>query len=66
MPYITVSAEVEIDLNDYKDEIMDALNFDDKVEKLKEYISELEKELYFYKEKFWRTPQQILEDLKNL
>ena len=60
--YITV--EAEINLEDYEQEIEEILK--GKTNGLKEYIQELEKELYFYKEEHWRTPQKILEDLKNL
>ena len=62
MHYITV--EAEINLEDYEQEIEEILK--GKTKGLKEYIQELEKELYFYKEEHRRTPQQILEDLKNL
>ena len=60
--YITVEAEINLD--DYEQEIEEMLK--GKTKGFKEYIQELEKELYFYKEEHWRTPQQILEDLKNL
>lgn len=60
--YITVEAEINLD--DYEKEIEEILK--GKTKGLKEYIQELEKELTYYKEEFWRTPQQILEDLKNL
>lgn len=60
--YITVTAEINLD--DYEQEIEEILK--GKTNGLKEYIQELEKELHFYKEEHWRTPQNILEDLKNL
>lgn len=64
MHYITV--EAEINLEDYKQEIRDALIFDGHTKTLKKYIEELERNLTFYKEKYHKTPQEILEDLKNL
>lgn len=60
--YITVEAEVNLD--DYNQEIEEILK--GKTKGLEQFIVELEKELTFYREEFWRTPQQILEDLKNL
>lgn len=60
--YITVEAEINLD--DYEKEIEEILK--GKTKGLKEYIQELEKELTYYKEEFWRTPQQILEELKSL
>lgn len=62
--YITVEAEV--DLEEYQDEINDIMLKNGKAKTLQAYIQELEKELFFYKEEHWRSPQQILEDLKNL
>ena len=64
MHYITVQAE--INLEDYKQEIRDALIFNYKSETLQEYIEELERNLTYYREEYHKTPQQILEDLKNL
>ena len=64
MPYITV--EAEIDLDDYKQEIRDALIFDGNTKTLQEYIEELEKNLTYYQEQYRKTPQEILEDLKSL
>ena len=64
MHYITVQAE--INLKDYEQEIRDALIFDNKTKTLKQYIEELEKNLTYYQEQYQKTPQQILEDLKNL
>ena len=64
MSYITV--EAEINLEDYKQEIRDALIFDNKSKTLKEYIEELEKNLTYYQEQYRKTPLEILEDLKNL
>ncbi len=60
--YITVEAEINLD--DYEQEIEEILK--GKTKGLEQFIIELEKEITFYKEEFWRTPQQILEDLKNL
>ena len=64
MHYITVQAE--INLEDYKQEIRDALIFDGNTKTLQEYIKELEKNLMYYQKEYQKTPQQILEDLKNL
>ena len=64
MSYITV--EAEINLEDYKQEIRDALIFDNKSKTLKEYIEELEKNLTYYQEQYRKTPLEILEDLKSL
>ena len=64
MHYITV--EAEINLEDYKQEIRDALIFDGNTKTLQEYIEELERNLTYYREEYHKTPQQILEDLKNL
>ena len=64
MHYITV--EAEINLEDYKQEIRDALIFDNKTKTLKQYIEELEKNLTYYREQYRKTPQEILEDLKSL
>lgn len=64
MHYITV--EAEINLEDYKQEIRDALIFDGNTKTLKQYIEELEKNLMYYQKEYQKTPQQILEDLKNL
>ena len=60
--YITVEAEIDID--DYKYEIREILG--EKPRNFKSYVNELEKQLTFYREEYWKTPQQILEDLKNL
>jgi hypothetical protein len=62
--YITVEAEV--DLEEYQDEINNIMLKNGKAKTLQAYIGELEKELHFYKEEYWRTPQRILEDLKSL
>ena len=64
MHYITV--EAEINLEDYEQEIRDALIFDNKTKTLKQYIEELEKNLTYYQEQYRKTPQEILEDLKSL
>ena len=64
MHYITVQAE--INLEDYEQEIRDALIFDNHTKTLKQYIEELEKNLTFYQEQYRKTPQEILEDLKSL
>ena len=64
MHYITVQAE--INLEDYEQEIRDALIFDGNTKTLQEYIEELDRNLTFYREEYHKTPQQILEDLKNL
>lgn len=64
MHYITV--EAEINLEDYEQEIRDALIFDNNSKTLKQYIEELEKNLMYYQKEYQKTPQQILEDLKNL
>lgn len=64
MHYITVQAEVNLD--DYKQEIRDALIFDNNSKTIKQYIEELEKNLMYYQKEYQKTPQQILEDLKNL
>ena len=64
MSYITV--EAEINLKDYEQEIRDALIFDGNTKTLQEYIEELEKNLTYYQEQYRKTPQEILEDLKNL
>ena len=64
MHYITV--EAEINLEDYEQEIRDALIFDNKTKTLKQYVEELEKNLTYYQDQYRKTPQQILEDLKNL
>ena len=64
MHYITVQAE--INLEDYEQEIRDALIFDGNTKTLQEYIEELEKNLTYYQEQYRKTPQEILEDLKNL
>ena len=64
MHYITV--EAEINLEDYEQEIRDALIFDNNSKTLKQYIEELEKNLTYYQEQYRKTPQEILEDLKNL
>lgn len=64
MPYITV--EAEIDLDNYKQEIRDALIFDNNSKTLKQYIEELEKNLMYYQKEYQKTPLEILEDLKSL
>jgi hypothetical protein len=64
MHYITVQAE--INLEDYEQEIRDALIFDNNSKTLKQYIEELEKNLMYYQKEYQKTPQQILEDLKSL
>ena len=64
MHYITV--EAEINLEDYEQEIRDALIFDNKTKTLKQYVEELEKNLTYYQEQYRKTPLEILEDLKNL
>ena len=64
MHYITVQAE--INLENYEQEIRDALIFDGNTKTLQKYIEELEKNLTYYQKKYQKTPQQILEDLKNL
>ena len=64
MHYITVQAEVNLD--DYRQEIRDALIFDNNTKTLKQYIEELEKNLTYYQEQYRKTPLEILEDLKNL
>ena len=64
MHYITVQAEVNLD--DYRQEIRDALIFDNNTKTLKQYIEELEKNLTYYQEQYQKTPREILEDLKSL
>ena len=64
MHYITVQAE--INLEDYEQEIRDALIFDGNTKTLQEYIEELEKNLTYYQKEYQKTPLEILEDLKNL
>ena len=64
MHYITVQAE--INLEDYKQEIRDALIFDNNSKTLKQYIEELEKNLMYYQKEYQKTPLEILEDLKSL
>ena len=64
MPYITVEAEINLD--DYKQEIRDALIFDNNSKTLKQYIEELEKNLMYYQKEYQKTPLEILEDLKSL
>ena len=64
MHYITVQAE--INLEDYEQEIRDALIFDNNSKTLKQYIEELEKNLMYYQKEYQKTPLEILEDLKNL
>ena len=64
MHYITV--EAEINLEDYEQEIRDALIFDNNSKTLKQYIEELEKNLTYYQDQYRKTPQEILEDLKSL
>ena len=64
MHYITV--EAEINLEDYEQEIRDALIFDGNTKTLQEYIEELEKNLTYYQDQYRKTPQEILEDLKSL
>ena len=64
MHYITV--EAEINLEDYEQEIRDALIFGGNSKTLQEYIEELEKNLTYYQEQYRKTPQEILEDLKSL
>lgn len=64
MHYITV--EAEINLEDYEQEIRDALIFDNNSKTLKQYIEELEKNLMYYQKEYQKTPLEILEDLKNL
>ena len=59
-----IAVEAEINLDDYEKEIEEILK--GKTKGLKQFIVELEKELTYYREEYWRTPQQILEDLKNL
>ena len=62
--YITV--EAEINLEDYKQEIRDALIFDGNTKTIQKYIEELEKNLMYYQKEYQKTPLEILEDLKNL
>lgn len=64
MHYITVQAE--INLEDYEQEIRDALIFDNNSKTLKQYIEELERNLTYYREEYHKTPLEILEDLKSL
>ena len=64
MHYITVTAEVNLD--DYKQEIRDALIFDNNSKTIKQYIEDLEKNLMYYQKEYQKTPLEILEDLKNL
>lgn len=64
MHYITVEAEINLD--DYKQEIRNALIFDGNTKTLQEYIEELEKNLMYYQKEYQKTPLEILEDLKNL
>ena len=64
MHYITV--EAEINLEDYEQEIRDALIFDNNSKTLKQYIEELEKNLMYYQKEYQKTPLEILEDLKSL
>ena len=64
MHYITV--EAEINLEDYEQEIRDALIFGGNSKTLQEYIEELEKNLTYYQEQYQKTPREILEDLKSL
>ena len=64
MHYITVEAEINLD--NYKQEIRDALIFDNNSKTIKQYIEELEKNLMYYQKEYQKTPLEILEDLKNL
>ena len=64
MPYITVEAEINLD--NYKQEIRDALIFDNNSKTIKQYIEELEKNLMYYQKEYQKTPLEILEDLKSL
>ena len=64
MHYITVEAEINLD--NYKQEIRDALIFDNNSKTIKQYIEELEKNLMYYQKEYQKTPLEILEDLKSL
>lgn len=64
---------IEVDLSNYEDDVKEyyckgkcLMNYvgKDFKEKFKEYINELDKEIYIYKK--LRTQEQILRDLKDL
>lgn len=59
--------EVEVDLEDYKDEIEDFLNGGIK-EQLADYVKEMEKNLYFYsdKHKQFKSYEEIYRDLDKI
>ena len=59
--------EVEVDLEDYKDEIEDFLNGGIK-EQLTNYVKEMEKNLYFYadKHKQFKSYEEIYRDLDRI
>lgn len=59
--------EVEIDLENYKDEIEDFLNGGIK-EQLADYVKEMEKNLYFYadKHKQFKSYEEIYRDLDRI
>lgn len=59
--------EVEVELENYKDEIEDFLNGGIK-EKLADYVKEVEKNLYFYadKHKQFKSYEEIYRDLDRI
>lgn len=60
-----VTAIVEIDLEDYRDEIEEYFkpNYHSN---LAEYVKEMEKNLYFYSHKEFKSYEEIYNDLKRI
>ena len=57
--------EVEVDLENYKDEIEDFLNGGIK-EQLADYVKEMEKNLYVYSTKSFKSYEEIYRDLDRI
>lgn len=60
-----VTVETEIDLEDYRDVIEEYFK-PDVYSDLAEYVKEMEKNLYFYSHKEFKSYEQIYEDLRRI
>lgn len=57
--------QVEVDLEDYRDDIEDFLNGGIK-EQLQNYVDEMEKNLYVYSTKSFKSYEEIYRDLDRI
>ena len=71
-----MSTEITIDLSDYLEECQETLedngykvfedDFDTGISDLAEYVKEMEKNLYFYSHKEFKSYEEIYNDLKRI